>query len=105
MTEETPTTGDNSVMRKDIIKEVNDELTVLENQKSEITEKIRTLKQEKIKGTLGMKVSDFNHARRLYNLEGDERREAMETMRECFVALGLTEEDMNWASKAVGDDE
>ena len=81
--------------RKDIIVSVMKEVTALEGERKEIGEKIRSLKNTKIKGDLGMKIGDFNIALRLYNLEGNDRDELLDTVRETFEALGVGDQ-LDW---------
>lgn len=46
-------------------------------------------KAEVIKGQLGMKIADFNMAYRLHGLEGSDRADLFDTLRETFRALGV----------------
>lgn len=78
--------------RHAVIRDVCKSLAELQAQKDEITTRIRNLKNERIKGDLGMKVSDFNTAYRWYLLEQDDRDTLIDTMRECFEALGVGEQ-------------
>jgi hypothetical protein len=73
--------------RADIIRECCRELAELEAARKTIGQQIREVKQAKIKGDLGMKISSFNVAYRLYLLEGDDRAEFLDTMSETFSAL------------------
>lgn len=82
----------NSKVRKDIINEVCRDLHALQSEKDSINEQIAELKNKRIKGDLGMKVSDFNFAYRAYKLEGKDRALLLDTMRETFEALGIGEQ-------------
>tara|TARA_Y100000310_G_C20568932_1_gene756971 strand:+ start:407 stop:754 length:348 start_codon:yes stop_codon:yes gene_type:complete len=88
----TPASGDNSNARKQTILEVCATLDDLDAQRKQISDKAREVKNKRIKGDLGMKISDFNIARRLYSLEGDHRDEMLDTIRETFDALGVGEQ-------------
>ena len=79
----------NAALRADAIRSVCTELAGLEAQRDEIGEQIRSVKQTKIKGDLGMKIADFNAAFRLYKLEDDDRSTFLDTLRETFEALGI----------------
>lgn len=81
--------------RSDIINSVIREVVRLEGERDAISEDIRSLKQTKIKGDLGMKIGDFNIALRLYKLEGDDRDELLDTIHETFSALGMGE-TLDW---------
>jgi uncharacterized protein (UPF0335 family) len=59
----------------------------------------RGLIKDKIKGDLGMKIADFNIAYRMYQLEQEDRDTMVDTMRECFSALGLGDQ-LNWLDAA-----
>lgn len=62
------------------------EIKKLNEEKAEILQKV-------VKGDLGMKIADFNAALRWYALEKPEDRDAyLDTMRECFLALGVGEQ-------------
>jgi len=87
--------GHNSGARSQTIQDVCRRLTALESERKAISDDIRSLKQTEIKGNLGMKISDFNVALRLYQLEGDDRDELLSTVRETFEALGIGEQ-LDW---------
>ncbi len=78
----------NSKDRKRIINEAIGEIATLAAQRKAISEQIASIKAEKIKGHLGMKIADFNAAYRLSQLEGEDRDEFFDTLRETFEALG-----------------
>ncbi len=67
-------------------------LAVLDDERRALTAEINDIKQREIKGELGMLITDFNIARRMYLLEGDDRRQMLATLRETFDALGVGEQ-------------
>jgi hypothetical protein len=81
--------GHNSKARAKVIRSVCKDLASLEAQRDEINSSMRELRQTKIKGDLGMKLSDFGAAYRLYKLEGDARATFFDALRETFEALGV----------------
>jgi len=87
-----PSPKHNVEARKGIIADVCRELHALQSEKDAINERIAEIKNKKIKGDLGMKVSDFNFAYRAYKLEGKDRALLLDTMRETFEALGIGEQ-------------
>jgi len=87
--------GHNSNARKNTIQEACRDITALEAERKAVSDKITALKQKTIKADLGMKVSDFNIALRLYKLEGEDRDELLRTVRETFEALGVGEQ-LDW---------
>ncbi|MCP4548443.1 MAG: hypothetical protein GY835_18455, partial [bacterium] len=76
-------------VRKEIINAAIREISALESERKELSEQIRSIKNKKIKGDLNMKITDFNVAKRLYELEGDNRDELLSTIQETFDALGI----------------
>lgn len=89
MSETEVTALHNQPDRKDAILDVCRRIENLEGEISALQEDKRNLKNEVIKGQLGMKVSDFNVAYRMYKLEQEHRDTMLDTMRECFQALGI----------------
>lgn len=89
------TAGHNVGVRADVIRAACRDITALEAQRKKISEGIRSIKQTRIKGDLGMKIGDFNAALRLYQLEGDARAQLLATVRETFEALGCGEQ-LDW---------
>lgn len=83
--------GHNSKARKRLIVNTMKRLEALEIERKAIGDQIAEIKNKEIKGELGMKITDFNIARRVYLLEGEDRRELFATMRETFDALGVGE--------------
>lgn len=83
--------------RKKIIQTACKRITDLTAEKKALGDEISSIKNELIKGKLGMKVADFNAALRLYNLEGDERDSMLSTVHETFDALGVgVGETLDW---------
>jgi len=79
----------NLTARKEQIKDVCRKLQNLTDERDGINADIRELKNSVIKGDLGMKLSDFNIAFRFYQLETDDRTQLLDTIQECFEALGV----------------
>lgn len=84
---ESPTKDHNVKARKGIIRDACRRIASLEEQRKAISQDIASIKQTHVKGDLGMKISDFNLAYRLYKLEGDDRNTCLDTLAECFDAL------------------
>lgn len=95
--------GHNSSARADTIREVCQRVTSWEAEAKAIRAKITAEKQKRIKGDLGMKISDFGVALRLHQLEGDDRDLLLDTIHETFKALGVHEQ-LDWvtASQRAG---
>jgi len=72
-----------------LIKSTCAELDALEEQRAEISDQIKKLKHTNIKGKLGMKIADFNFARRLYSLDGNDRDQFLASIKTTFNALGV----------------
>lgn len=81
--------------RAEAIRETCAELQRLLDERAAITEQMKSLRNTRIKGDLGMKISDFNVAFRLYQLEHEDRDSLLDTLRECFSALGVGDQ-LNW---------
>lgn len=81
--------GHNASARRTIIREVMQALDGIESEIRELQEKRKKIKNVRIKGDLGMKVSDFAVLRRFRALEEDDRAQLFETLREGFRALGI----------------
>lgn len=79
----------NAGERAEIIRNACREITSLEAERQTIGEQIREIKQARIKGDLNMKIGDFNAALRLYKLEGEDRDQFFDSLRETFEALGV----------------
>ena len=84
--------GHNSDARAAAIREVLAELDRLDDEIKLLQDERTKLKQAKIKGDLGFKMSDFNLGRRLYKLDTDDRNVTLKIMREMFGALGIGEQ-------------
>lgn len=82
----------NSAARADTIRKACRQIIELEEQRKEIGAAISNVKNTLVKGDLGMKLADFNIALRLYKLEGDDRDELFDTLKETFEALGVGEQ-------------
>ena len=89
----------NSQARDAMIVSTIKELDALDVEKQAISDKIREIKMSNIKGTLGMKIADFNIARRLHALEGGDRDELLSTVQETFAALGVGQQ-LDWIKAA-----
>ncbi len=79
--------GHNVGETKQLIAGAAQEIIQLEAQIAGIREEITEVRG-RIKGT-GIKMKDFNVAKRLYELEGDERNDALDSIRLCCEALGV----------------
>jgi hypothetical protein len=80
--------GDNSKARHDIIREIKFGIDDVNSRMAILSEERKRLKG-RIKADLGWKVSDFNFAVRLADLEEGERDDAIDVMREAFQALDI----------------
>ena len=89
----------NSAARKAIITQTLQQLETLEAERKGTSDLIRELKAIKIKGELGMKISDWNIFKRLHALEGGDRDELLATVREGFDALGVGAQ-LDWVEAA-----
>jgi hypothetical protein len=78
--------------RAEIIRSTMAELDRIDDTIKELQAAKSTLKNTCIKGSLGMKVTDFNIARRFYKLETDDRDMLQDCLRETFAALNLGEQ-------------
>jgi hypothetical protein len=91
-TNQAPGEGHNSEMseheKAQFIKTTCAQLDELEAERKAVSEKIKKLKHTNIKGKLGMKIADFNFARGLYGIDGDDRAEFLSTIKTTFDALG-----------------
>lgn len=87
----------NSDARAEMIRSVDASLDALEAKRRSISEEISAIKAEFVKGQLGMKISDFNAARRIARLEREKRDPAVMAIRECFSALGIGEQ-VDWVA-------
>lgn len=70
-----------------IIKEAADEIIKLKAERAEIQAQITQAKGQ-VKGA-GIKLTDFNVALRMYELEAEDRNESMNGIKICFEALGI----------------
>ncbi len=81
--------------RNEVIRQACADIAALEAQRKSIGDQIKAIKQQRVKGDLGMKIGDFNAALRLYSLEGDARDQFFDTLRETFNALGAGQQ-LDW---------
>jgi hypothetical protein len=79
----------NSAARADTIRAAARWLAEREAEVASLREEISAYKATHIKGDLGFKMADWNTLYRLYNLEGDDRDQLLDTIREGFAALGV----------------
>lgn len=87
--------GHNRKFDADAIRELHKALLPLEEQRNEINEKMKSLRNQ-FKADTGITIADFNAARRMAMLDDDQERiDKMECFRQCFNAL--TEgEQLDW---------
>lgn len=98
-----PTAGHNSEARAEMIRNACRDLANMEAERQAIGKRISELKQKTVKGSLGMKISDFNMAYRLYGLEDDDRDQFIDTLRETFTALGIGAQ-LDWVDGVIKAD-
>lgn len=89
------TLGHNLAARRDLINQACRELAAMDADIREKQQARAEYKNRVIKGDLGFKMADFNMAYRLYGLEGRDRDELLDTIRETFEALGQGEQ-LDW---------
>lgn len=87
--------GHNSQARAGLICEACRKITALQDKRAAINAEMSEIKNTDIKGALGMKVADFQIALRLYQLEGRDRDQLLDTVREIFNAQGVGEQ-LDW---------
>lgn len=87
MNDETPTAGHNVAKTKEIIKSAAMRVINLKAERKSISADINEVKSE-VKA-LGFKLTDFNAALRIYELEENERNETIDGLRVMFEALGI----------------
>ena len=78
-----------SPARASAIREACRKITALQDKRATINAEISEIKNADIKGALGMKIGDFSVALRLHQLEGADRDQLLDTVRETFEALGV----------------
>jgi len=104
MSAETAAPAPTKSNRAELIRGCVAEINRLQAEKDSIGEQIREVKA-RVKGELDMKISDFNVALRLAKLENDDRDGMLDTIRECFLALGIGEQGSLFPEKkGNGDD-
>lgn len=84
-----PPKNHNKGARKEIILKTIRKVIDIEKKTAALNAEKSALLSTNIKGDLGMKIADFNAALRVYRLEGEDREEFFDTMRETFQALGI----------------
>lgn len=77
--------------RAELIRKSVAEIAALQAEKATLNEQIAEIKG-RVKSELGMKMADFSIAIRLHQLEHEDRDSAIDTIRECFEALGIGEQ-------------
>lgn len=75
--------------RRTILRECIRDVLALRVQQKEIGEDISTIMKKRVKADLGMDMTDFNRAYKLFLMEGTDRDEALDAMREVFDAMGI----------------
>lgn len=91
--DECETQRSNSGWRREKIVDVMKRVLGLMEERAAITADINEIMQKEVKGDLEMKISDFKVALRYYKLDTPEDRESfLDTIRECFLALGVGEQ-------------
>jgi chorismate mutase len=88
--------------RKTIWQKAVRDILALESERKAIGEQIAAIKQQKIKGDLGLKIANFNSVLRTYKLGQDDRSEFSDTLREGFAALDIGEQ-LDWVAMAEKD--
>ena len=86
-----------------VIKSAADRIMRLKSEKAEIQAQITEVKSE-VKA-VGVKMTDFNAALRLYELEAEDRNESLDNLRICFQALGVGEQGQLFPAVAASNDE
>lgn len=84
-----PTQGHNAADRHRIIREVIADLDRIDGEIAELQAERTKIKNQRIKGDLGVKLTDFAVLRRFHGLEDDERTRLFDTLREGFKALNI----------------
>lgn len=86
---DTSPTLSNSAARAGIIRDAVKKIVQLKADRASINADIAEIKNRWVKADLGFKSTDFDIAIRLYELEGDDRDELLDTIKETFAALGV----------------
>lgn len=96
--------GHNSGARADVIREACRKITALQDKRAAINAEMSGIKNTDIKGALGMKIQDFGVALRLYQLEGKDRDQLLDTIHETFGALNVGDQlDWELASRRAAE--
>lgn len=95
---------DNSSARAATIREVCQTIEELDRQIDGIKAERKAVIETRVVADLGMKKQHFATAYKLYQLDQGERDSLQDTIRECFLALGVGEQ-LNWldAAQAAGN--
>lgn len=91
----------NSAARAEIIREVCETIAEFDRQIDAVKAERKAVIETRIVADLGMKKGDFALAYKLHEMSHDERDVLLDTMRECFSALGAGEQ-LNWLDAAEG---
>jgi len=84
--------GHNSADRQAILQKAYRDLETMEAEIKKLNEEKNSYRQKHVKGTLQMKLGDFDAARRIFSMEGDRRDEYIDALRENFIAIGIHEQ-------------
>ena len=95
-------TESNSAARAEIIREAHETITEYEKQIGGLKAEIKAVVETRIVAGLGMKKRDFAFARKLVELDHEERDTLQDSIREVFSALGVGMQ-LNWLDAAEGE--
>lgn len=84
--------GHNSQDRKDLLQQSYRELEAMEAEIKKLNEEKNSYRQKHIKGTLQMKLGDFDAARRMFVMDSERRDEYIDALRENFKAMDIHEQ-------------
>jgi hypothetical protein len=93
----------NSDTRADTIRAAAQYIASREAEIKVIRDELTEYKNAHIKGDLGFKLSDWATVYRIFKLEGDDRNQLIDTLREGFAALGLGQ-SVDWVAAAETQD-
>jgi hypothetical protein len=85
----------NSAARAEIIREAHETISEYERQVAGLKAEIKAVVETRIVAGLGMKKAHFAAARKLLELDQEERDTLQDTIRETFAALGVGMQ-LNW---------
>lgn len=92
----------NSAARAETICEAHEIISEYERQIKGLKAEIKAVLETRIVAGLGMKKGHFAEARKLLEMDQEDRDSLQDTIRECFAALGVGMQ-LNWLDVA-GDD-